>query len=214
MKNKSALLLGLLLATLTACQATWFNELATPHGGRLFQDDFSDISSGWPSFSAAEGAYAYTDATYRISVISPSYQMWALSGRSYRDVQIEVDASRLAGPLANLYGLVCRSTDEVNYYFFIISSDGYYAIGKVSDGEVSLLGQEMMAYNAVIASGESTNHLRFDCQGTTLAGYVNGQMLAITEDAAFPSGDSGLIAGTFDEGGVEISFDNFVIFKP
>jgi hypothetical protein len=38
--------------------------------------------------------------------------------------------------------------------------------------------------------------------------------VAVTDDSAFRSGDAGLIAGTFDEGGVEISFDNFVVYKP
>lgn len=203
-----------LLLTLSACQSSFLTDLATASGERLFWDDFTDPFGGWPVYASSDGAYAYSDGAYTISVTRASFQMWALSGHAYRDVQIETDAARLAGPQANLYGLVCRCTDEVNFYFFVISSDGYYAIGKVSGGEVSLLGQEMMAYNAVIAHGENINRLRFDCIGATLTGYINGQMVALTEDTSFPRGDAGLIAGSLDEGGVDVSFDNFVVYKP
>jgi hypothetical protein len=203
-----------LLFILSSCQSSLLTDLAAAPGERLYWDDFTDTSGGWPVYTSSESAFAYGDGAYRISVTSPAFQTWALSGHAYRDVQVEADATRLAGPQANLYGLVCRSLEEANFYFFIISSDGYYAIGKVSNGEASLLGQEMMAYSAAIALGEAVNHLRFDCIGSTLTGYINGQMVAVTDDSAFRSGDAGLIAGTFDEGGVEISFDNFVVYKP
>ena len=101
-----------------------------------------------------------------------------------------------------------------NFYFFVISSDGYYAIGKVEDGITTLLGQEMMAYTGVIRQGSEANHMRFDCIQDSLKGYVNGEVIAITEDAGFSTGDAGIICGAFNEGGVDISFDNFMVYKP
>lgn len=204
----------LLLLFVSACQSALLTDLAAAPGDRLYWDDFSDTSGSWPEYSQAEGTTGYADGAYRMEVVSPGYQMWAVSGQAYRDVQVEVDAIWLAGPLANLYGLVCRYQDEGNFYFFIISSDGYYAIGETRGGRASLLGQEMMAYNAAILQGEASNHLRFDCIGSTLTGFINGQMVAITEGPAFRDGDAGLMAGSFDEGGVEVRFDNFVVYKP
>lgn len=197
-----------------ACQSSLLTDLAVPSGERLYWDDFSDVSGGWPEYAQTEGSVGYAGGAYRISVTSPGYQMWAVSGQAYRDVQVEVDAARLAGPLANLYGLVCRYHGEENFYFFIISSDGYYTIGKMRGGQAVLLGQEMMAYSAAILQDGSPHRLRFDCIGSTLTGYINGQMVAMTSDSAFRDGDAGLIAGSFDEGGVEMSFDNFVVYKP
>ena len=214
MTNIRPFVLYCLLLSLSACQSAFLTDLVTASGERLFWDDFSDNSGSWPEAVLPEGAYAYSDGSYRLSITTASFQMWALSGQAYRDVQVEVDATRLAGPLANMYGLVCRSVDEVSFYFFIVSSDGYYAIGKASNEGASLLGQEMMAYSAAIASWEAVNHLRFDCTGSTLTGYINNQMVAITEDSTFRSGDAGVIAGSFDEGGVEVSFDNFEVYKP
>ena len=77
-----------------------------------------------------------------------------------------------------------------------------------------LFGQQMMAYSDLIVKGDGPNHLRFDCIGNTLAGYVNGMPIANASDTDFSGGDAGLIAGAFSEGGVEISFDNFKVIKP
>ncbi len=211
MKIVRSLLLTLFL---TACQSAWIAELVTRPGQVLYHDNFSDPSSGWTQTSGSFGGMGYEQGAYRVLVQSPMADLQAVAGQAFGDVQIEVDSTRQSGPVNNRFGLICRFQDSSDFYFFAISSDGYYAIGKVRDGVSSLLGQEMMAFSASIQKGSTPNHLRFDCIGSTLKGYVNGQVLAITEDADFSNGDAGLMCGTFDEGGVELSFDNFVVIKP
>jgi hypothetical protein len=115
--------------------------------------------------------------------------------------------------MKNLFGLVCRSSNSEDFYFFAISSDGYFGLGKVKNARVVLLGQEMMAYSPAILQG-NPNHLRFDCIGQTLKGYVNGQVIATSQDADFSSGEVGLVAGAQDSPGVDVAFDNFVVYKP
>jgi hypothetical protein len=204
----------LLIIFLTACQNPFIAEAVTKSGQVLYHDGFSDPASGWPQTTNANGTLGYANGAYRMVVRSPGYDLRAVSGQTYRDVQIEADATRLAGPEYNRFGLICRFHDMDYSYVFIISSDGYYAIGKIKNGAVSLLGQEMMAYTSFIQQGEGPNHLRFDCIGNTLTGYVNGQAIAIAEDADFSEGDAGLIAGAFEDGGVDIAFDNFEVIKP
>jgi hypothetical protein len=211
MKLRLALFLVLLLS---GCQSPLIAELVTRSGQTLYKDDFSDSSSGWMQTVSDNGSLGYNNGAYRMLVQSPSFDLWAVSGQVYRDVQIEVVATRLAGPKSNRFGLVCRFKDSANFYIFIISSDGYYAIGKVKNGSASLVGQDMMAYTNFIHQGNTPNHLRFDCIGNTLQGSVNDQLIAITSDADFSSGDAGLITGTFDESGVELSFDEFIVIKP
>lgn len=209
------IVLGLFLVIfLTACQSPLIAELVTQSGQALYHDDFSNPADGWPQTVSANGILRYADGTYQMLVQSAGYDLRAVSGQNYGDVQIEVDATRLAGPVDNRFGLICRFQDMDNFYVFIISSDGYYAIGKIKNGAASLLGQEMMAYSTAIVQGSSPNHLRFDCIGNTLTGTVNGQAIAITNDAEYSGGDAGLIAGAFDETGVEVSFDNFMVIKP
>jgi len=203
-----------LVVFLSACQCSLIAELVTPSGQAFFHDDFSDPSSGWPRTASANGTLEYADGAYRMLVQSAGFALWAVSGHTYGDVQIEVDATRLAGPLFNRFGLICRFQDSDNFYAFYISSDGYYAIGKVQNGIASLLGQERMAYSSFIHQDGGANHLRFDCNGNSLKGVVNSQLIAIVSDADLSSGDAGLITGAFDESGVEVSFDHFVVYKP
>jgi hypothetical protein len=204
----------LLVFFLSACQGASIAELVTQPGQALYHDDFSDPGSGWPQTTSTNGTLGYSNGAYRMLVQSPGYDLRAVSGQSYGDVQIEVDTTRLAGPVYNRFGLICRFQDANDFYFFVISSDGYYAIGKIKNGATTLLGQEMMAYSASIFQGSGPNHMRFDCVGNTLRGSVNGQLIAITADADFLGGDAGLITGAFDEGGVDVSFQNFMVIKP
>lgn len=211
MRRVWILILSLLLA---GCDFSGITSLNTQPGEDLYRDDFSSPSSGWARSSTAVGSLDYFNGVYRILVNSTDYDLWAVPGKHFTDVRLEVDAARFGGPDENRFGLVCRYRDSQDFYFFVISSDGYYALGRVLDGTRSLLGQPMMAYNPAIVTGVAPNHLRFDCAGTALTGYVNGQMVAITQDDSFASGDVGLIAGSFDQPGVEIVFDDFVVIQP
>jgi hypothetical protein len=203
-----------LLIALTACQNSLIADLVTQPGQALYHDDFSDPASGWLQATSADGSLGYLDNAYRMIVVTPSYNLRAVSGQTFGDVQLEVDAVRLGGPVSGGFGLICRYQDPSNFYFFIITSDGYFAIGKTKNANATLVGQGMLAYSAAISKDSGPNHLRFDCIGNTLAGYANNQPMAIARDSDFANGDAGLIIGAFSEGGVEISFDNFKVIKP
>ncbi|MFH2101825.1 MAG: hypothetical protein ABIJ39_00505 [Chloroflexota bacterium] len=204
----------LITLSLLACQAALIKDWVTQPGGILYQDEFSDTTSGWERASTNDGSMDYYHDGFRITVIRPQYDLWSLAGVRFRDVRIEVDAGRLAGPLANRYGVVCRYQSPSSFYFFIISSDGYYAVGKVIQGNYSLLSGEMMTFSPAIVTGMGPNHLQVDCTGGQLSFYVNQQPLALLQDGSIADGDIGLIAGSFDEGGVDVIFDNLVVLKP
>ena len=213
MKRRPVGLVILLMLCLSACRSSLIANLVTQPGDRLFWDDFSDSSGHWPQISGPDGRASVSAGTYRFQVLTAQHELLATPGYRFGDVQVEADAERMGGPMQNLFGLVCRSANLENFYFFAISSDGYYGIGKVKDGRVSILGQAMMAYSPVILQG-APNHLRFDCIGGTLKGSVNGQFLALGKDADFTSGEAGLMAGAPGSPGVDVAFDNFVVYKP
>jgi hypothetical protein len=206
--------LVMLIFLLAGCGSAFVSEKDAQSGDVLYQDDFSRPASGWLRTSTQVGAMDYYSNVYRIVVNAPDYDLWSVAGASFTNVRLEADAGKFGGPVENRFGLVCRYRDAQNFYFFVISSDGYYAIGKVSGGTRSLLGQPAMTYNAAVPTGVAPNHLRFDCLGSMLAGYVNGQMIALAQDADFANGDVGLIAGAFDIPGVDVVFDNFGVYKP
>jgi hypothetical protein len=87
-------------------------------------------------------------------------------------------------------------------------------IGKYEDGENKYLTAEQMQPTAAINAGNSGNHLRGDCVGSTLTLYANGQQISSITDTSFTSGDVGLIVGTFDDPNVGVTFDNFTVYQP
>ena len=189
-----------------------------PASNILFQDDFSDTNSGWDRSDWDSGITDYNSGTYRMLVKIPNYDIWANPGRSFDgDIRVEADASKVAGEYDDDYGLICRYSGEPsapNYYYFIISSDGYAVIGKVTAGESVYISSEKMVPSDAIKQGMTTNHLAADCIGSTLTFSVNGQQVASASDTSFTSGDVGFIAGTFDIPSAEFSFDNLVVSRP
>jgi hypothetical protein len=207
-----------LLATASlACQfsnpfASTPAPVAQP-GDTLFYDDFSNPATGWERFTSAEGTMDYDGGGYRFLVNALQANFWSTPGKSFKDVRMEVDVAKLSGPDENRIGLVCRFLEN-NYYFFMVSSDGYYTIGKYIGGNALQLGQSEMQYNDSIHTGLAVNHLRADCVGNSLTFYVNGDPVAQAQDTDLVEGDVGLLAGTFTQPGVDVIFDNFVVLQP
>jgi hypothetical protein len=216
MRSFFVLFLILAMASL-ACQFSLpFASTPTPMaqpGDTLFYDDFTNPATGWEHFSSAEGTMDYDGSGYRFLVNALQANFWSTPGKSFKDVRLEVDVAKLGGPDENRIGLLCRFI-EGNYYFFMVSSDGYYTIGKYIGGSVIQLGQSEMQFNEAIHTGLAVNHLRADCIGDTLTLYINGTPVAQARDADFAEGDVGLLAGTFTQPGVDVIFDNFVVLQP
>jgi hypothetical protein len=207
-------LTALFMASIS-CQVLGNQNRETEQPARvLFKDDFSNPNSGWNRIATVQGQTDYADGVYRILVNEPNLDIWSTPGRDYQDVRIEVDALKVGGERDNRFGLICRAVDLQDFYSLIISSDGYYGIGKISGQDYHLIGMDALQPSNAILKGSALNHLRADCIGDTLALYVNGQKLGEVRDADFASGDVGLIAGTYDQPGSDIRFDNFIVYQP
>ncbi len=161
----------------------------------------------------AEGVMDYDGGGYRILVNALHTNFWTTPHKDFSDVRMEVDVGKLSGPDENRIGLICRYTGN-SYYFFMVSSDGFYTISLFANGQALLLGQSEMQFNENINKGVTVNHLRADCVGSMLTFYANGLQIAQAQDATLLNGDVGLMAGTFAQPGVDIIFDNFVVLQP
>ena len=197
-----------------ACQALTPDGKGDQPGRILYQDDFSDPDSGWNRVTATNGQTDYADGVYRIFVDEPNMDIWTKPGINLSDVRVEVDAFKVGGDRDNRFGVICRAVDDSSFYTFIISSDGYYGIGKIKGQEYALIGMPALERSDAIQQGSALNHIRADCIGETLTLYVNGEKLHQVQDTEFASGDVGLIAGTYDTPGTDVRFDNFVVYKP
>jgi len=210
----SRLFLAPFILLLTACLPAQLAP-AIPSGNPgdvLYHEDFSDNTSGWDRIANDGGIMDYDSGGYRILVRQPKLNFWSTPDRNFGDVRVEADVTKLNGPDENRAGLMCRYQNG-DYYFFIISNDGFYSIGKFIGGQTLLLGQEQMQASELILLN-STNHLRADCVGNTLTFYVNFNQVASIQDADFPTGDVGVLAGAFTQPGVDVLFQNFVVIQP
>jgi len=189
-----------------------YTPLAPPLSG--YYDDFSDPSSGWPSYRSDSAVTDYTAGSYRIFVNVPKQMLWVNPYLYFTDVSLEVQANKVAGPDDNYFGLICRYQDQNNFYFLVISSDGFYGIGKLSNGDSLWIGMDSWQYSQAIHQGETTNLLRADCVGNALSLYANDTLLATVTDDDFSAGDIGLLVGTLDNYGADILFDNLAANLP
>ena len=214
--SRIALLFFVLALSSFACQSVapaLPQPTASTSGVILFEDDFSSASTGWDRLQTAEGVMDYDAGGYRMLVNALETNFWSTPHKSFNDVRLEVDAGKLGGPEENRAGLICRYTGS-DYYFFMITHDGFYGIGIFTGGQVVLLGQSEMQSSPAIHTGVNINHLRADCVGPALSFYVNGQQVASAQDGSLTTGEVGLLAGTFGQPGVDMIFDNFVVIQP
>lgn len=219
MHRSVPLLLALLalIASILACtSATPPPNLPglLPYGERVLEDAFVDNSLGWDAYNGQEGLTGLENESYKILVKSQFTEIWANPSSSLvipADVIVEVQALN-SGSKDNYFGLICRYVDARNFYFLVISSDGYFGIGKARDGQHSLIGREEMPPSELF-EGDGINNLRAECTGSRLALYVNGTLLDVQNDLDFTQGSVGILAGSFTEE-VSVFFDNFRVYKP
>jgi hypothetical protein len=206
----------LIILTLTLSSLACFStKTQTPASDILFSDDFTTTEKKWDQVDNANASTNYFNNAYRIVVNDTNTDAWANPGKeSFTDVSIEVDATKNGGPDDNDFGVICRYKDSDQFYYAVISSDGYYGIMKMTANGGSPIGSENLLESDKIIQGRATNHIRFDCTGSTLTLSVNGTQIDQKTDTELTIGNVGLLAGTFDTAGTDILFDNFIVYKP
>jgi hypothetical protein len=181
----------------------------------LFFDDFSGPNTGWDEYTNENGGTGFADGGYSIAVNTTDYCFWSVAYRTFSDVVIEVDAQKLAGSENNEYGVICKLKDNENFYYLSIGSDGYYTIGKLSNGEwVDVTNGQSDFDEYAINSGADTNHIKASCQGDQLSLTVNDVPLIEATDSEFTNGDVGLMVCNYGNSGEEVLFDNYLVSRP
>jgi hypothetical protein len=180
-----------------------------------FSDDFRRENDTWRSENDEDASYSFAARTYRIEVLREGWLGWSfneeLNNLSLADFLVEVDVSHVAGPLDGEAGLIFHFVDERNFYLFVISSDGYYSLQKEVDGEwITLLDWEM---SDLLETGEgASNRLGVLVEDAQITLLINDETVAQLEDEASSTGSIGLAAGTFEQGGLTIAFDNLDVW--
>ncbi|MBN1178805.1 MAG: DUF1080 domain-containing protein [Anaerolineae bacterium] len=206
MKANAYLTLALLAALLVACSGGGGGEELP------WSEEFSEPGA-WQAETDAAADVVIQEGVLRVYVAFANQLAWATAEKDLGDFHLAVDATQVAGPDDNEYGVLVRLQDAANFYRFSISGDGYFQVSKFEDGEPTYLGGRWMPSD-LINQGQATNVIEVICQGSTFTFLVNGQQLAQVEDATFAHGDIGLYVGTFSMPGAEVHFDNLHVAAP
>ena len=185
-------------------------------GPVLYEEDF-DLTGGWSTFDGDGTAVDYVDGEYRLTINRAEYMVWGNpeSPLDLADLVIEVDVRQIEGPLDNNFGVLVRAVEDEetdSYYWFQISADGFYSIDlRWEDEWNTLVGWEEST--AIYTGLGVTNRIRVVCSGDQFSFYVNNRHLVDLTDSTIGWGSIGLAAGTFDEPGVIVHFDNLTVHE-
>jgi serine/threonine protein kinase len=190
----------------------------------IFDDDFSNTSSGWSGSSWISGN-GYYQGGYRIDAggtISPS--RWEPSPYEQKvpeRVLVTADARALGGPDYGQFGVFCRagegSGSDATMYEFLVRADGKGTVIRKLAGQG---GAKELANKASAPGFEKgrPNHLQATCEQeggkVSLRFWLNNHLAASTTDAdrPLPTGNAGLIVAQENggsSGDSQILFDNF-----
>ena len=216
-RNFLNLLLIPMLLLLSSCYLKSLSADNIPWGEDdpiLFKDDFSGEKGGWVTSEDSRSFSGYALGGFQFRSDIPNFQFWSVPGLNFTDAHIYARARKISGPNDNLFGLICRYQDPLNFYALIIGSDGYYGILKVFQGSQTLIDQKHLDFSESINRGNADNEIHALCEGENLVLIVNDTRLLHVQDSSLSYGDVGLIVGNFSETGVNVLFDNFIVLRP
>jgi len=183
-------------------------ERPLPRGELLLDDDFS--RQRWKVYSDSEHRKGYADGRYFIAVDAQEYSFWSMAGEAYDNFVLEVETVQLAGPDNNDYGVILRYQDEGSFYSFEISGDGLYTFNKLVDNEL----YEIIPWQRsdAIQPGPQSNVLRVEAVDSNFTFFINDELVDVAIDPEFAQGDIGFVAGTYENAGTHIAFDNLKVW--
>ena len=226
---------------LSRALADWHYVLSGQAGGLLYVTTFDAFNEDWTQYQGRLSSEV-TNSVLRVSVDEPVAGPYSVASPHMADFDVRVQARAVEGPEDNGFGVVFREQDRNNFYYFLISSDGYYQVVRTLDGrprEISTWIETPFVNRGVGA----VNTLRVVGRGNEFQFYVNeqplllcipddpnaqstwnwldeicidGAMLDTYVDDHFPTGRLGVVATTIEgsETGVIVDFDNVLVYEP
>ncbi|MBP8002787.1 MAG: hypothetical protein KA338_26345, partial [Chloroflexi bacterium] len=173
----------------------------------LLQDDFSGTNGSW-ALSPIEQA-EYRDGALVLHDRHFSDFGWARPHLQFENYVLDVDTVWVGGAVGGVYGVYFGYQDEVNFYAFTISNDGYYTISRQIGGQEEIL---VNAFTNALHPARAFNHLRLEANGSSLRFFINDTYLTDLTETGLLRGDIVFIAQKIaDTESFIVAFDNLVV---
>lgn len=173
-----------------------------------------DEPGAWPQEENPYAIGRVFEGGYELEVKASDGLFWATNGVSTGDGTYQVEATQLAGPLDNGYGLLFMADPaEGNFFLFEVSGDGFVQIarcrGSCETEQEILVGTFWEESAAVLQGINQTNVLRVTADEGNLTFWVNEQEVGRAYDVTFTEGEIGVLVETLGAGDVKVRFDNY-----
>ncbi len=176
----------------------------------LWSDDFTS-GRFWSTERGDTFRLFYSAGGYSIASNVVDEIVFSVRTEALANVRLEVIAQWKEGPFDTYYGLICHFLNGGNYYLLAVGADGWYGILKKMNSRISALTEGMDA-SGVVYAGSAPNTLRADCVNGNLTLWVNGVPIATARDLSFTAGMVGLGVGARKKSGVQVIFDDFMVY--
>ena len=180
----------------------------------LFKDDFSGEGGGWGLGTDDKSSVEITGGEMVMKVFLDRYFVWSVPGQTdLENVHIEVTAKNSGGGSSTGFGLVCDHQVTDQFYYFVVTSNGEYAIAKtaVAKDDVFLTNNDQLGTSADIPTDAATYRIGADCGNGTLTLYVNGKKIDSVTDSTYAKGDVGMFTWTSKDASAEVHFDDLAV---
>ncbi len=181
----------------------------------LLKDDFSDSNSGWGTGTDASSSVEYAAGGLHMAIFKANYFTWSNPDtEKYSNVHMEVTAKNESGKTRSGYGLMCnQQTTDSSYYYFAITPDGQYVIGKSQTGkeDLFLTNKNEWASSDLIPQDAASYRIGADCGPGNLVLYVNGKQVDSASDTAYTEGGVGVFLWSGDNPTGAVTYDDFVM---
>lgn len=186
----------------------------------LWEDDFSDVNSGWERYREYDGVLDYDEdeEIYQMQILADDSLWWVYMNESLPDVGMSVDVWLVDGPEGSLYGLLCRYDYNVEGkgYVFMISAEGQAGVGVIGEDYSfdPIPGGELTSFDVIETGLNAVNTIDAVCVGDQLMMYVNGELLFDLAATGLTGEYIGLTVATPMGAGADVYFDNLVVYTP
>ena len=147
--------------------------------------NFFDYSDDHVKFVPAD------DAMLMTAFNPDAWHGWSLSSTTLKDAYIEMTASPGTCSGLDQYGIMFRSPDFNQGYFYGLSCDGKYSLRKW-DGENYTTITDWTANDKILAGSDKINRLGVKTVDNHYTFYANGFQIGEVDDSSYSEGKFGL----------------------